>query len=107
MEIVRRYYDTLCKKARGLADADEVYKLELIMNRAGVTTDSRTCVRAALDREAETGAPAVAIELADGTVVTGKTTPLLGASAAALLNALKVLGGINDGTTRACTRMRF
>ena len=96
MEIVRRYYDTLCKKARGLADADEVYKLELIMNRAGVTTDSRTCVRAALDREAETGAPAVAIELADGTVVTGKTTPLLGASAAALLNALKVLGGIND-----------
>lgn len=96
MEIVRRYYDTLCKKARGLADADEVYKLELIMNRAGITTDYRACVKAALDREVATGGPAVAIELGDGRIVTGKTTPLLGASAAALLNALKVLGGIND-----------
>lgn len=96
MEIVRRYYDTLCKKARGLADADEVYKLELIMNRAGITTDYRACVKAALDREVATGGPAVAIELGDGRIVTGKTTALLGASAAALLNALKVLGGIND-----------
>ena len=96
MEIVRRYYDTLCKKCRGLADEGEVYKSELIMNRAGITTDYRRTVRAALDRAEETDGPAVAIELADGRIVTGKTTTLLGASAAALLNALKVLGGIND-----------
>jgi len=66
------------------------------MNRAGVSVDDRRPVRAALDRAAETEAPAMAIELPDGTVVTGKTTKLLGASAAALLNALKVLGKIND-----------
>ncbi len=96
MEIVRRYYDTLCKKCRGLADEGEVYKSELIMNRAGITTDYRRTVRAAIDRAEETDGPAVAIELADGRIVTGKTTTLLGASAAALLNALKVLGGIND-----------
>ena len=96
MEIVRRYYDTLCKKCRGLADESEVYKSELIMNRAGITTDYRRTVRAAIDRAEETDGPAVAIELADGRIVTGKTTTLLGASAAALLNALKVLGGIND-----------
>ena len=96
MEIVRRYYDTLCKKCRGLADDSEVYKSELIMNRAGITTDYRRTVRTALGRAEETDGPAVAIELADGRIVTGKTTTLLGASTAALLNALKVLGGIND-----------
>ena len=96
MEIVRRYYNTLCKKRNGTADADEVSKSELLMNRAGVTTEYRKCVESALARAEETDGPAVAIELEDGTIVTGKTTKLLGASAAALLNALKVLGGIND-----------
>ncbi len=96
MEIVRRYYDTLCKKQSGTADGEEVSKLELLMNRAGVTTEYRRPVKAALDRAEETDGPAMAIELPDGNIVTGKTTELLGASAAALLNALKALGGIRD-----------
>ncbi len=96
MEIVRRYYETLCKKRNGLAEADEVCKLELLMNRVGVSTDDRKPVKAALERAEQTDSPAMAIELQSGEMVTGKTTKLLGASAAALLNALKVLGGIND-----------
>ena len=60
------------------------------------STEYRRVVKSALDRAAETEGPAVAIELSDGVIVNGRTTPLLGASAAALLNALKILGGIND-----------
>ncbi len=96
MEIVRRYYDTLCRRRNGTADADEVYKSELIMSKVGVDTSFRRVVRAALDKAEATGEPAAAIELPDGTIVTGKTSKLMGASAAALLNALKSLGGIDD-----------
>lgn len=96
MEIIRRYYASQQKKLKGMCDADEVYKVELIMNRAKVTTDDRFVVRAALDKAAATDAPAAAIELGDGRIVTGKTSDLLGASAAVLLNALKALAGIND-----------
>lgn len=96
MEIVRRYYDALCRRKKGLADNDEVIKSELIMNQAGVDTSFREVVRASLKKESLTHAPATAIELPDGTIVTGKTSSLLGAMASALLNALKRLGGIND-----------
>ena len=96
MEIIRRYYDTLCRKRNGTADAEEVYKSELIMSKVGVDTSFRRVVKAALDKAELTGEPAAAIELEDGTIVTGKTTKLMGASAAALLNALKHLGGIDD-----------
>ena len=96
MEIVRRYYDTLCRKRNGTADAEEVYKSELIMSKVGVDTSFRHVVKPALDKAEETGEPAAAIELNDGTIVTGKTSKLMGASAAALLNALKKLGGIDD-----------
>ena len=96
MEIVRRYYDTLCRKRNGTADADEVYKLELIMNQAGIDTDYRKVVKASLEKAEATGEPAAAIELPDGTVVTGKTSKLMGPSAAALLNALKKLAGLSD-----------
>ena len=95
MEIVRRYYDTLCRRRNGLADAEEVYKSELIMSKVGVDTSFRKVVKASLDKAEETGEPAAAIELPDGTIVTGKTSCLMGASAAALLNALKMLGGID------------
>ncbi len=96
MEIVRRYYDTLCRRRNGTADAEEVYKSELIMSKVGVDTSFRRVVKAALDKAELTGGPAAAIELCDGTIVTGKTSKLMGASAAALLNALKRLGGIDD-----------
>ena len=96
MEIVRRYYDTLCRNRNGTADAEEVYKSELIMSKVGVDTSFRRVVKASLDKAELTGEPAAAIELADGSIVTGKTSKLMGASAAALLNALKHLGGIDD-----------
>ena len=96
MEIVRRYFDSLCRKRNGTADAEEIYKLELIMNQMQIDTGFRKVVKAAQEKAEITGEPAAAIELPDGTIVTGKTSPLMGASAAALLNALKKLGDIND-----------
>ena len=94
-EIIRRYYQALNDIKRGKGSKDIIYKLELLMKQAYLTVEDRSVVGAALDRETDTNHPAVAIELPDATIVTGKTTDLLGASAAALLNALKVLGGID------------
>ncbi len=93
-EIVRRYYIALCEQRRGQGDAESVYKLELLMNQAGVTPADRAVTGPANRRAQETGSPAVAIQLADGRIITGKTTELLGALSAALLNALKALAGI-------------
>ena len=95
-EIIRRYYDALCRRRQGSAGDDEVMKLELLMKQAGVSTDDRPVVGAALLKAEMTGAPAAAMELPDGQIVTGRTTDLLGASAALLLNALKSLAGIPD-----------
>lgn len=94
-EIVRRYYRTMCDLRLGHAEEDAVRKVELLMNQAGITVEIRRVVEAALDRAQETGMPAAAIELPDGRIITGKTSSLLGASSAALLNALKALGGID------------
>lgn len=93
-EIIRRFFQAKCSLRKGTAEPSEVAKLELLMNKMGIVETDRSSVVAARERANKTGAPAVAIELSDGTVVTGKTTPLLGASAALLLNALKVLAGI-------------
>ena len=95
-EIIRRYYSTLCNVRQGMGDQSEVTKIELLMNQLGITVDSRPVVAAALKKAELTGAPATAIELSDGTVITGKTSSLLGASSSMLLNTLKVLGGIPD-----------
>ena len=94
-EIIRRYYNASCSARRGMSDSTEIYKLELLMNMLGVSSADRPCVKCALDKAEATGAPAVAIQLPDGTMATGKTSSLLGASAAALLNALKAMGGIH------------
>jgi len=94
-EIIRRFYASTCAAVRGRAQASEVHKLEMLMSTLGLTTSMRPCVPPALAEAERTGAPATAIELPDGEVVTGKTSPLLGASSAALLNALKYLGGID------------
>ena len=93
-EIIRRYYQALTRLARDMGSKDEVYKLELLMKQAKITSDMRKPVKAANDLALIKGAPAAALELEDGTIVTGKTTNLLGASAALLLNAVKVLGDI-------------
>ncbi len=95
-EIVRRYYAALCDQKQGKLSDDVVYKLELLMKKAGVTPDIRRVVAPALNRAEETGDAAAAIELPDGRIVTGKTSDLLGASSALLLNALKALGDMND-----------
>ncbi len=95
-EIIRRYYQTMCDKIMGRGDSEAVYKVELLMSKAGITVEDRKVVKAANDRAEETENPAAAVELPDGTIVTGKTSNLLGASAAVLLNALKKLGNIDD-----------
>lgn len=95
-EVIRRYFNTRCAHRQGMADKAEVYRLELLMKQLGISEADRPVVRAANQRAESTGAPAVAIQLHDGRIVTGKTTSLLGASAAMLLNALKELGGIHD-----------
>ena len=96
MEILRRYYAAACSVRKGLSDKAEQTKIELLMNMLGLTVDDRPVVAASLRRAEETGAPAAAIELPDGHIVTGKTSSLLGATSALLLDALKYLGGIPD-----------
>ncbi len=95
-EIIRRYYKALCDKRIGAAKDDELLRIELLMKKAGITTSDRKPVGAALMKAELTGNPAAAIELRDGRVITGKTSELLGASSAMLLNALKALAGIPD-----------
>ena len=96
-EIVRRYYNALVSLRQGKGDSNESYKIELIMNSLGISTDIRKTVKAATELAEKNGSPAVAIELHSGEVITGKTSALLGASSAALLNCLKTLAGIDDG----------
>ena len=93
-EIIRRYYDARRRALAGKCSEEEVYKIEMLMNQAGITVHDRPVVDAALSRAKETEAPAAALELADGRMITGKTTDLLGPCAALLLNALKELAGI-------------
>ena len=96
-EIIRRYFKTLCDQKTGKNVDGELFKLELLMNQAGLNVGSRAVEQQAHARsEATGGAPATAIELSDGTVITGKTGPLLGAASSALLNALKKLAGIDQ-----------
>ena len=93
-EIIRRYYKSMDALAYGTGKEEEAFKLELLLKQAHAVPEDRKVVPAALALEEKTGAPAAAMELPDGTIVTGKTTDLLGCSSALLLNALKVLGGV-------------
>ena len=95
-EILRRYHNLLCQKRQGTIGNEPIYKLELLMDKAGIKPSDRPLVPAALEIASRTGNPAAAITLSDGTVITGKTGSLLGASSAMLLNALKTLAGIPD-----------
>ena len=95
-EIIRRYYTGMCEYRKGLISEDEVMKLELLMKQANVTVEDRKVVAAALDKEKETDGPAAAMELPDGTIITGRTSNLLGAISALLLNALKHFADIDD-----------
>lgn len=94
-EIIRRYYTALCDAKKGTGSKETVYKLELLLKQLNLSTNDRPVVSEAIRREEETGHPGVAIQLPDGQVISGKTTDLLGASAAALINSLKALAGID------------
>ena len=96
LEILRRYFAASTNLFKGKCDENQVKTIELLMNQAGIDTDYCPAVSAALEKEKSTGAPAGAIVLPTGQVVTGKTSSTLGAASALILNSLKVLGGIDD-----------
>ncbi len=95
-EIIRRYYAALGNVRQGMSEQSEVSKIELLMNKLHITVADRPVAAAANAKAEETGAPATAIQLDDGRIITGKTSSLLGASSSMLLNVLKVLGNIPD-----------
>ncbi len=95
-EILRRYYTALCDQKKGTITDETVYKLELLMKKAGVTVSDRDVVAPALEKASLTGKPAASIRLDDGRIIVGKTSALLGATSALMLNALKALAGIDD-----------
>lgn len=96
-EIVRRYYNALCNQRKGSNCETEINKIKLIMKHGGIDINEvRPCIKAAVEKAQLTDGPAAAIELCDGRVVTGKTSPLLGASSAVLVNAIKAIAGIDD-----------
>ena len=95
-EIIRRFYDAQIEVRKGMTSKETVSKIEILMQKMRITINDRTVVKAALDKEKVTGNPSCAIQLPSGKIVTGKTGNLLGASSAALLNALKVLANIDD-----------
>ncbi len=95
-EIIRRYYTALCNQTKGIDNSDEAYKIGLLIQQSKLSTDDRAVIAPALKKAEETGAPAAAIELSDGKIITGKTTKLLGACSAMLLNALKSLADIPE-----------
>ncbi len=94
-EIIRRYFNALNKFAQGETNDSEVNKIALLFNQAKIDVSYRRVVTAARSRAERDGAPSSAIELSDGTIITAQTSPLLGPSAALLLNAMKHLAGID------------
>lgn len=94
-EIIRRYYDATNKFANGADNESEVQKIQMLFNQAKISTATRKVTTVAKKRREETGTPCAAIELADGTMITSKSSELLGPSAALLLNATKYLAGID------------
>ena len=95
-EIIRRYCQALCEHRKGNASEEPAKKIELLMNKAKITVGDRPVIMAANVRHEETGGPAAAMQMEDGTILTGRTTSLLGASSALLLNALKYLAHIPE-----------
>jgi len=94
-EIIRRYYEAQIDVRKDVMPEETLIKLETIMNKAGVSKEDRLVAVKANELANRTKEPAVAIEY-DGKIITGKTSKLMGASAAALLNAVKVAGNIPD-----------
>ena len=100
-EIIRRYFHALCRLADGACNDAEIQKLALLQKQVGINTAYRKTVVAARERKEQSGggtrpfAHAAAIELPDGRIITAEASPLLGSSAALLLNVMKELAGID------------
>ena len=105
MEILRRYYAAGVKHMRGAANDQEINRLKLLLNQSDTTPDIFPAVSVALDKAEKTGAPAAAMILPDGRIVTGKTSSTLGCASAMLLNALKLLAGIDHDTDLISARV--
>ena len=95
-EIIRRYYKTACDVKLGKEKESTLDKIHTIMQQLDISTDERPVVVAARDKKEQCGSPAVAIELHDGRIVTGRTSELMSASAAAIVNSIKLLAGLDD-----------
>ncbi|MDO5018340.1 MAG: DUF1846 domain-containing protein [Lagierella massiliensis] len=95
-EIIRRYYDALNEYTKGRINHSVVYRIELLMKQLELKPEDRPVVNYAMEKAEKTGFAAAAMELSDGHIITGKTSDLLGPSAALILNALKYLAGIED-----------
>ena len=95
-EIVRRYLNSICEWKNGKISIDACDKIALIMKQLEVSVDDRKCVKRALDKEVESNTPSMALELPDKRIITAKTTSLLTAPAALILNAIKALANIDD-----------
>ena len=95
-EIIRRYFNIACQVKKGEAAPTQLHKMEVLMRSQGLEPEMRQTVPVARELARKTGEPAMAIELTDGKIITGKTSDLMGASCAALLNSLKYLAGIAD-----------
>ncbi|MCF2706545.1 DUF1846 domain-containing protein [Arcanobacterium haemolyticum] len=95
-EIIRRYYKARVAETRDELDSTISDRIALLMGKVGISPTDRPVVQPALDKHKKTKGPAAALQLPDGTIITGKTSALLGSSSSVLLNALKVLAGIDD-----------
>lgn len=95
-EIIRRYYHAINDQRVGRVNKETVAKIEILMQKMQITIADRAVVKYALDKEAQTNTPSCAMQLPDGRIITGKTGTLLGACASVLVNALKVLGDLDD-----------
>ena len=95
-EIIRRYYKAWCDYKNGLSDKDVAHRVEALMKELDIKKEDRKVVQPAIAKAEEAGTPAIAIEMADGKIITGKATKQLGAAAAAVINAIKHLADIND-----------
>ncbi|MBR2669038.1 MAG: DUF1846 domain-containing protein [Solobacterium sp.] len=97
-EVIRRYYHVLVDAKAERVPASAVTKIEFLMNELGITPEDRAVTVTARNKAEVTGAPAIALQLPDGRIVTGKTSSLFGPSAAVIINSIKALGNIPKDT---------
>lgn len=104
-EIIRRYYKAKCEYTKGTTNIDTVNRIQYLMGEWNINPTTRKVVNIAKQRQKETSSPAVAIELNNGKIITGRSKELMTASAACILNAIKYLAKIDDSIKLIPTHM--